>query len=117
MGSRQHVSWGAMAAGPARTLGDWLQFCQLPEAVQQERLVGMRGSTVMISGILKAILEQWTQQGTLVAPTWMGAFTRTEVLIAIRGCSGDTTLFFEVETVGKLQWVQREAELVSACTF
>ena len=34
VGSRQHVSWGAIAIGPAQTLGDWLHFCQLPEAVQ-----------------------------------------------------------------------------------
>ena len=94
-----------MSAGPARTVGDWLQFCQLPEQVQRERVAGTRGSTDMISDILEANPEQWTQQGALVAPKWMGAFTRTEVLIAVRGCGGDTTLFFEVEAAGRLQRV------------
>lgn len=60
VGSKQHVLWGAMAAGLARSLGDWLQFCQLPKDIQRERVTGMRGSIVMIIDILEAIPEQWT---------------------------------------------------------
>ena len=46
MGSRQHVSWGAMAAGPAHSLGEWLDFWQLTVEVQGARLARMRGSAV-----------------------------------------------------------------------
>ena len=57
VGSRPHVSWGVMAAGPARSLEDWLQFRRLSEERQKECLAGMRGSELMISNILEAIPE------------------------------------------------------------
>ena len=117
VGSRPHVSWGAMAAGPARSLGDWIQFCQLPEDGQQARLVGLRGSAAMIEDITEAIPERWTRQTLSHAPAWMGAFTRTEVLIAVRGCSQETTLYFEVGPGGQLQRVESEAGLISYCVF
>ena len=33
---------------------------------------------------------------------WMGAFTRLEVLIVVRECSGDCQLFFEI---GNCVWM------------
>ena len=117
MGSRPHVSWGAMAGGPARTFWDWQQFQRLPEPLQAERTVGMRGSALMIADISEAIPAEWTQPAQLHAPSWMGAFTRTEVLIGVRGCSRITMLFFEVEVAGRLRRVQEEAAIIGGCTF
>ena len=76
LGSKPHVLWGAMAVvgrgcGPARKLGDWLQFMRLSKERQRECLVGMRGSELMISNILEAILEHWMQQQSAEAPHWM----------------------------------------------
>ena len=47
----------------------------------------------------------------------MGAFTRTKILIAVRGCSQEMTLFFEVGLGGQLQRVESKASLVSYCAF
>ena len=48
----------------------------------------------------------------------MGAFTRTEILIVVRGHSQDTTLFIEVGPTGQLQRILSEvAGLVSYCIF
>ena len=47
----------------------------------------------------------------------MGAFTRAEVLIIVRGCTSTMTLFFKVGVVGQLQRVQVEDNLVSSYTF
>ena len=72
----------------------------------------------MIEDITEAIPEQWTRQTDSCAPAWMGAFTRTaEILIAVRGCSQETTLFFGAGPGGQLQRVQSEAGLVSYCIF
>ena len=72
----------------------------------------------MIEDITEAIPEQWTLQTISSAPAWMGAFTRiAEMLIAVIGCSQETTLFFEVGPGGQLQRVQLEAGLVSYCIF
>ena len=117
LGSRPHVSWGAMAVGPARSLDDWLQFMRLSEERQRECLAGMRGSELMISDILEAIPEHWMQQQSAEAPHWMGAFTRTEIFIAVRGCTSTTSLFFEVGNVGRLQRVTSEDSIVSSCIF
>ena len=51
------------------------------------------------------------------APTWMGAFTRTKILIAIRGCAQNLTLFFEVGAEGQLQRVEAKVGLVSLSVF
>ena len=117
VGSRPHVSWGAMASGPAQSLGVWLQFQHLTELTQRERLTGMRGSAVMIQDISEAIPAEWTQEPPLLAPSWMGAFTGTEVLIAVRGCSDSVTVFFEIGIAGQLLRVDRESELLRLCTF
>ena len=69
VGSRPHVSWGAMASGPAQSLGAWLQFQQLPEPTQRERLTGMRGSDAMVQDIVEAIPAEWTQEPPLLAPS------------------------------------------------
>ena len=68
VGSRPHVSWGAMAAGPAQSLGDWIQFCQLSKDSQQARLAGMRGCVAMIEDITEAVPKQWTRQTLSHAP-------------------------------------------------
>ena len=47
----------------------------------------------------------------------MGAFTRTEVLIAVRGCTSTTSLFFEVGIAGHLQRVTSEDSIVTSCIF
>lgn len=47
----------------------------------------------------------------------MGAFTRFEVLIAVRGCTEQTTLFFEIGEGGRLHRVSIEATLVAECVF
>ena len=117
VGSRPHVSWGAMAGGPARTFWDWQQFQRLSGPQQTERTAGMRGSALMIADVLEAIPAQWTQPAQLHPPAWMGAFTRTEVLIGVRGCSPTTMLFFEVEAAGRLRRVPEEADIISSCTF
>ena len=63
LGARQHVSWGALAAGPARSVGDWLEFRQLSEAQQGERLAGIRGATQMVADIEEALPEDWRRVG------------------------------------------------------
>ena len=62
----------------------------------------MRGTALMVSDIIEAIPEHWLQQQSAHAPHWMGAFTRTEVLIVVRGCTSTTSLFFEVGAVHRL---------------
>lgn len=59
LGARQHVSWGALAAGPARSVGDWLEFRQLSEAQQGMRLGAIRGAAQMVTEIEEAIPEAW----------------------------------------------------------
>ena len=117
MGSRHHVSWGAMAAGPAHSLGEWLDFRRFSVEAQCDRLARMRGSAVMISDIEEVIPEAWTHSSKTLAPAWMGVFTRFEVLLAVRGCSEDCQLFFEIGACGRMQRVMQETELVLQCTF
>ena len=47
----------------------------------------------------------------------MGVFTRTKVLIAVRGCTSTTSLFFEVGILGRLQGVTSEDSIVTSCIF
>ena len=69
-------------------------------------MAGMRGCAAMIEDITEAVPEQWTRQTLLHASAWMGAFTRTtKILIAIRGCSHESALFFEVGPGGQLERV------------
>ena len=117
VGSRPHVSWGAMDAGPARCFGDWMQFRQLTEEHQSLRLSGMRGVQHMISDIETAIPEAWLQPRLQLPISWMGAFTRLEVLIAVRGTTEDCTLMYEVGEGGRLHRVRCESELVGECVF
>lgn len=72
------MAWGAL---PARSLGDWIQFRELPQEAQRRRTQGIRGVTQMISDIGEAIPEPWeAPQLEAAAPAWMGAFTRLEIL-------------------------------------
>ena len=109
--------WGAMAAGPAHSVGKWLDFRRLSEEAQRDRLARMRGSAAMIRDIEEVISEAWTRPLETPAPTWMGAFTRLEVLLVVRGCSEDGQLFFEIGACGRMQRVLQETELISQCTF
>ena len=117
VGSRKHVSWGALAAGPARCVGEWLHFRQLPEERQRLGLTGMRGAEHMVRDIEDALPVAWLQQRAPAPIAWMGAFTRFEVLIAVRGCTEQTTLFFELGEGGRLHRVCIEATLVAECVF
>ena len=47
----------------------------------------------------------------------MGAFTRLEILISVRGCTEQCTLSFEVGEGGRLHRVRIEFELVATCIF
>lgn len=71
----------------------------------------------MIRDIDSAILEAWLERQELAHVAWMGAFMRTEVLIAVRGCSIETPLFFEVGEGGRFLRVRIELELVAECIF
>lgn len=81
------------------------------------RLVGMRGAPQMIRDIEAALPEDWLQGAEPAPITWMGAFTRTKILIAVRGCTEEATLFYEVGVSGHLHRVQLESDLVVACVF
>ena len=48
---------------------------------------------------------------------WMGAFSRLEVLIGVRGCSGDRVWFFEAGSFGRLQQVEESSSLILSCCF
>ena len=117
VGSRPHASWGAMVAGPARSLADWRQFRALSTEVQEQTLSGMRGSQQMIQDIEEAIPESWTEPLFGSAPIWMGAFSRLEILIGVQGCSGDRVWFFEAGSFGRLQQVEEESSLILSCGF
>ena len=96
---------GAMATGPARSMGDSTKFLQLDAEGERQVTTGLRGISKMLHDIQETIPSSWWEvsQGGLV--TWMRAFTRLRVLIAMRGCIEDTTLFFEVGEGGQSQWI------------
>ena len=59
LGTRPHLAWGPLAAGPARSLGEWQDFSRLPEEEQQERLSHLRGGLVMREDIQRALTGMW----------------------------------------------------------
>ena len=63
----------------------------------------------------EALPEEWLSPFLVhPPPSWMGAFTQLEVLVAARGCCQDGNyLYFEIEAKGKLVRVPEEAPLVS----
>lgn len=68
-----------------------------------------------IQGVLT---EEWHTPFDMGAPRWMGAFTRLEILITVRGCAEDgRCIFFEVQAEGHLVRVEEESPLVSSCLF
>lgn len=73
----------------------------------------MRGSGAMIKDIEEAILDACRQPIDSPAPAWMGAFTRMDILITVKGCSEDCLLSFEIGASGRLQWISEETELVA----
>ena len=78
----------------------------------------MRGALQMISDVESAVSADWGQQMTFPPPaTWMGAFTQTEILIGVRGCTQEVTLCYEVGEAGRLHRVTAESEIISTCTF
>ena len=67
---------------------------------------------------MEAIPPQWFRQLEASAPCWMGAFTRLEVLVAVRACSASgRCLFYEVQDTGCLHQVETEAPEVADCVF
>ena len=119
LGARPRLAWGQFAAGPARSFGDWQAFCRLPAEIQELRIGGMRGGTEMRLQLQATIPEEWLSPFPVhPPPSWMGAFTQLEVLVAARGCCQDgRCLFFELGAEGRLLRVSEEAPLVSACIF
>lgn len=117
LGAQQHVSWGALAAGPARSVGDWFEFRQLPEAQQGLRLAGIQGATQMVTVIEEEILEAWRHMEANGLAAWMGAFTRTGALISVRGCTAELSLFFELGDRGRLLQVLVDTKLVASYMF
>lgn len=81
------------------------------------RLSDVRGIPQMISDIEISIPETWLQPRMQTPINWMGAFTRLEILIAVRGSTGDDTLFYEVGEGGRLHRVRTESEIVVDCIF
>ena len=71
----------------------------------------------MISDIEAAIPEAWQTVSGGGPVAWMGAFTRTGVLISVSGCTAELSLFFKLEEQGRLRWVQSKTLLVSSCAF
>ena len=61
VGARLHVSWGAFARGPRRSVGDWLQFRELFAEQQSDRCSGMRGALQMISDVELGVSADWGQ--------------------------------------------------------
>ena len=113
LGSRPRLAWGQFAAGPARSWGDWLDFCRLPQAVQDERISNFCGGLDMRQQLLEAVPLDWFTPPALVAPQWMAAFTQFEVLVTARACSDSgSCLFFEVQAAGRLVKVEEEAGLI-----
>ena len=119
LGERPHLSWGAMDSGPARSLGEWLQFRQLPMLTQEEQLRGIRGAQQMSLEIDRTIPQTWAQpMHDTSMPQWMGAFAGHEVLIAVRGTSEAIgCLCFDVAEDGRLRRVTAEGEVVAQCCF
>lgn len=71
----------------------------------------------MVADIEEAIPEDWRRLGDSGPIAWMGAFTRTGVLISVRGCSTEVSLFFELGDWDRLLRVLIENEVVASCVF
>ena len=71
----------------------------------------------MMRDIEDALPADWFQQRDPALIAWIGAFTRLEILIGVRGCTEHSTLFFEVGDGGRLHRVSAEATLVAECVF
>lgn len=95
--------WGAMAAGPTDSWGEWLELKQLLEVVELERLTGMRGSVLIISDIEASIPGGGREPLDFPTLVWMGAFSWFDVLILVRGRFEERVLLFEVEDDGRLE--------------
>lgn len=104
VGVRQHVSWGAIAFGPDRSMGDWLEFWHPPaeERRQGITLGALKKGSLMVADIEEAIPRDWWTFSGGGPVTWMGTFTPTGVLIGVQDCIEHITLFFELEEGGIL---------------
>ena len=92
---------GGMAVGFAKSLGEWIEFHRL---LQAERLEWLWGSPQMITDIEEVIPEGWREPMESVVPSWVGAFSCLEILIAVKGCVDDQLcLFFEMTEAGRIQ--------------
>ena len=114
--SLPRLAWGQFAAGPTRCWGNWIEFCRLPEDVEEARISRFWGGQDMQQQLQEAILQDWLMPLSLVTPQWMGDFMQLEVLVAMRACLDfGNILFFEV--VGRLVRVAKEEGLVCGCIF
>ena len=71
----------------------------------------------MVTDIEEAIPEDWRRVRGGGPVAWMGAFTRASILISVRGCTTEISLFFELGDRGRLVRVQSETAMVSSCVF
>ncbi|MCO5552118.1 hypothetical protein L7F22_005628 [Adiantum nelumboides] len=118
LGSRPRLAWGPLAAGPARSFGDWQAFSGLSEEIQLEQLGQLRGGQTMRADLQAALPAEWFTPFEPEAPRWLGAFTHLEVLIAVRAHTQEgRCIFFEVQDAGRLIRVEEESHLVSACVL
>ncbi|MCO5560158.1 hypothetical protein L7F22_013765 [Adiantum nelumboides] len=118
LGSRPRLAWGPLAAGPARSFGDWQAFSGLLEEIQLEQLGQLRGGQTMRADLQAALPAEWFTPFEPEALRWLGAFTHLEVLIAIRAHTQEgRCIFFEVQDAGRLIRVEEESHLVSACVL
>lgn len=90
----RNFSWEVMAAIPSKRFDDSLEFRQLLEEHQRVQLVGMGGAPQMVNDIGTAIPTTWQEPKELRHVAWMGAFTRTEGFIVVRGCTVVTLSFW-----------------------
>ena len=106
LGERPHLSWGVMNSGP-------------PMLTHEEQLRGIPGAQQMSLEIDIAIPHTCTQpMHDTSTPQWMGAFTRHEVLIAVRGTLEVMgCLCFDVAEDGRIWRVIAEVEIVTQCCF
>lgn len=86
----------------SKSVGDWLEFRRLPLGIELEQIGSLQVSDPMIVYIEEAIPEPRRLCQDMQAPAWMEAFMRLDTLKAVRGCSLEHTIFFEVGKTGRL---------------
>ena len=102
LGSRQWLSWGKMAEGPAKTVQTWQRFLSRSWEEQKEILGSMHGGQIMYQQIQEA-MSRFPIPPNNSNHRWVGVFSRLEVLLAVKGYSDDKTYrSFEVDEANQL---------------